>query len=207
MPVRPDLRLLAISDAACRGGEAFAAWVGRLVAAGVGALHIREKAIGDRDLLALVTSATAVGGDRLAVLVNGRPDVALAGGAAGVHLPADGLPVAAVRRRFPGLLVGRSTHTAADVAAAAADGADYVVFGPVWASPGKGAGVGLAALAEACGHGVPVLALGGLDPARVAAAGGAGAAGVAGIRAVHAADLSPLVAAVQATFVAVAEAR
>lgn len=120
------------------------------------------------------------------LLVNGRADVALAAGADGVHLPSRGLPVALARKlaashdRF---LVGRSTHDPAEVAAAGAAGADYVVFGPVYGVPGKGEPAGLERLRRASAHGVPVLALGGIDPSRLAAVAEAGAVGAAGIRA------------------------
>jgi thiamine-phosphate pyrophosphorylase len=116
------------------------------------------------------------------LLVNGRADLALAAGADGVHLPADGVPVAPLRRRFGrALLLGRSTHRLEEVAEAAQAGADYVVFGPVFPVPGKGEPAGLERLAAAAALGVPVLALGGIGLAelpRVAAAGAAGAAGI-----------------------------
>ncbi|HEV8241218.1 MAG TPA: thiamine phosphate synthase, partial [Thermoanaerobaculia bacterium] len=95
---------------------------------------------------------------------------------------ADGVPTAALRRCFgDALLIGRSTHTIDEVAREAQSGADYVTFGPVFASPGKGEPVGLDALAAAARQGIPVLALGGIGIAelpRVAAAGAAGAAGI-----------------------------
>lgn len=178
-------RLLAISD---RRGLAvpFATWVRGLAAAGVDGVQVREKELDDRELLALARSARGLL-PAAALLVNGRLDVALAAGADGVHLPADGLPaaplVAWARRLGRRPLVGRSTHTLEEVAAARDEGVDYVAFGPVFATPGKGAPVGTAALAAAAQLGVPVLALGGVEPERVAQAIAAGAHGVAAIRA------------------------
>ena len=117
------------------------------------------------------------------LLLNGRADVALAAGADGVHLPADGVPVAALRARFGrGLLIGRSTHCLEDVERARHDGADYVTFGPVYASPGKGAAVGLAALRRAAATGLPVFALGGVTLERFAELAATGASGIAAIR-------------------------
>jgi thiamine-phosphate pyrophosphorylase len=129
------------------------------------------------------------------VVVNGRLDVALAAGASGVHLPAAGLPTREVRRLAEALgadvLIGRSTHHPDEVARARDEGADYALFGPVWATPGKerrGGPVGLAALERAAAHGLPVLALGGVEPGRFAALAAAGARGAAGIRMFRDAD-------------------
>jgi thiamine-phosphate pyrophosphorylase len=86
----------------------------------------------------------------------------------------------------PGQLVGVSTHSPAEALAAAREGADYVVFGPVYDTPSKreyGRPQGLPALAEACRQTpVPVLAVGGVTPERVGELRAAGAAGVAVIR-------------------------
>jgi thiamine-phosphate pyrophosphorylase len=119
------------------------------------------------------------------VVVGGRADVALAAGAAGVHLPELDLPVAAARRLVARpLLAGRSVHSIAAAIEAEAQGADYVVFGPVFATashPGS-APAGLEALrgvVEAVR--IPVLAIGGIDPERAAACREAGAAGFAAI--------------------------
>lgn len=184
--------LLAVGDRSLLGDRPFAEWVAELADAGVAALLVREKTSDDRALHDRATSARVAASGRLRVLVSGRPDVAVAAGADGVHLPADGLATAAVRRAFPELaLVGRSTHSVAEVAAARRDGADYVTFGPVYATPAKrrfGAPQGLAALAAASREGLPVLAIGGIDATRVAAAADAGAAGVAAIRACHRSD-------------------
>jgi thiamine-phosphate pyrophosphorylase len=119
------------------------------------------------------------------VLVSGRADLALAAGAAGVHLPERDLPVAAARRLLGGeRLVGRSVHSAQAARLAAADGADYLVFGSVFASashPDRPP-VGLDALrAVAVAVRIPVLAIGGVDAASAAACGAAGAAGFAAI--------------------------
>jgi thiamine-phosphate diphosphorylase len=120
------------------------------------------------------------------LLINGRADVALAAGADGVHLPADGLPVGPLRARLgPGLLLGVSTHTLAEVESARRYGADYVVFGPVWESPGKTTAAppaGLGALAEAAASGIPVYALGGVTLDRLAEVAATGSAGAAAIR-------------------------
>jgi thiamine-phosphate pyrophosphorylase len=79
-------------------------------------------------------------------------------------------------------LIGRSTHSLPEVAAALQEGADYVVFGPIWPTPGKGPALGIDALREASLLAIPVLALGGVETHRIPEAAAAGAWGVAGIR-------------------------
>jgi thiamine-phosphate pyrophosphorylase len=127
-----------------------------------------------------------VGATPLPVLVRGRPDLALAAGAAGVNLPEADIPVAAARSLLGAdRLLGRSVHSLASAALAEADGADFVIFGPVFPTPTHpGApGLGLQALAEvAHAVAIPVLAIGGVDAARGAACLAAGAAGHAAIR-------------------------
>jgi thiamine-phosphate pyrophosphorylase len=168
-------------------GAAAAAALAR-VPAGAVAIHLREKDLGGRDLLALAAALRAVcraSGQLL--LVNDRLDVALAAGADGVHLPSAGIPPAEARRLLgPDRLVGVSCHGEEDVRLARAGGADFATFGPVFATPSKaryGPPVGLPALARAARLGLPLIALGGVDVAGAAAARSHGASGVAAIRA------------------------
>ena len=95
-----------------------------------------------------------------------------------------GLPVTAVRCGFPDLVIAVSTHEAAELAAARDAGADLAVFGPVFATPGKGSGVGVEGLSEAvrAAAGMPVIALGGITRDNYLEAIAAGAAGFAAIR-------------------------
>jgi thiamine-phosphate pyrophosphorylase len=180
--VPPTFSLLAISDRASLGLP-IADWLRALGASGVGAVQLREKDLDDRDLYELARLARETLPPATRLLVNGRLDVALAAGADGVHLPADGVPAAPLRARFgPGVLIGRSTHTVAEVERARDEGVDYVTFGPVWATPGKGAPVGLAELARAAAAGLPVYALGGVTLERLGELAAAGAAGAAAIR-------------------------
>jgi thiamine-phosphate pyrophosphorylase len=190
-------RLLAVSDRAslARHGEGRLAdlgeehlteWLRQLAAAGVDGLELREKDLDDRALYDLARLARALFPPPGRLLVNGRLDVALAAGADGVHLPADGVPVAPLRQRFgPRLLLGLSTHRVEEVMAAREAGADYVTFGPVYPTPGKerhGEPPGLAGLARAAAAGIPVYALGGVTLDRLDEVAAAGAAGAAGIR-------------------------
>jgi len=160
--------------------------------AGVDWIQIREKDLSGRELVALVSEALRRVPGSCRVLVNDRLDVALAAGAGGVHLGEHSLPVEEgkrlVRERKVGreFLVGVSVHSVEAVRAAGANGADYVVFGPVFATPSKlayGPPQGVERLAAACvSVSVPVIAIGGISIENACECAKAGAAGIAAIR-------------------------
>jgi thiamine-phosphate pyrophosphorylase len=122
------------------------------------------------------------------VIVAGRVDVAIAVGAAGVHLSArEGeLTPEQVRALMPAAFVSVSCHRVEEVRRAREGGASAVLFGPVFGKAVDGVevvpGVGLEKLREACAVGVPVLALGGVTEANAGVCVEVGAWGVAGIR-------------------------
>jgi thiamine-phosphate diphosphorylase len=153
--------------------------------AGADFVQVREKDLEGKALFELVSAVVAaLAGTGTRVIVNGRPDVALAAGASGAQLAEDGLPVADVKGAFPGLLVGASRHDAEGVQRAAREGADFVLVGPVFATPGKEAhALGLEAVAAMVRTaGVPVHAIGGIAPENAADVAHTGVAGVAAIR-------------------------
>jgi thiamine-phosphate pyrophosphorylase len=170
-----------------RAGEDLLAAITRNVAAGVDWIQVREKDLPARALLELVREAIKVANSRcVKILVNTRVDVAIAAGAAGVHLPAASIaPHRLQAIAPPGFLIGVSCHNVNEVRAAEAEGASYVVFGPVFAPLSKSGDVeprGLRGLAEAAGVvKIPVLALGGVTRENAAACVAAGTAGIAGI--------------------------
>jgi thiamine-phosphate pyrophosphorylase len=152
------------------------------------AVHLREKDLAGRELLALALALGAVCRRRgQLLLVNDRLDVALAAGADGVHLPSAGVPPGDARRLVgAGRLVGVSCHSAADVARARAAGADFAFLSPIHDTPSKrefGPPIGVEALREAAALGLPLVALGGITAANAPEAFAAGARGVAAIRA------------------------
>jgi thiamine-phosphate pyrophosphorylase len=190
----PAFRLYLVTDRRATAGRPLAVVLDACLGAGLPALQLREKDLPAGELVRLASDLRARTGRHGArLLVNDRVDVALAVGADGVHLPATGLPPAAARRLIgPARLIGVSTHAATEVEAAAAGGADFAVFGPVYETPSKrtdGEPQGLDRLAAACRRSVlPVLAIGGVTAERVGEVRAAGAAGVAVIRALLGAD-------------------
>lgn len=153
---------------------------------GVNLIQIREKALPSRLLFELVRgSVQALSATRALVIVNERSDVAVAAGADGVHLPRTSLPASVVRRTFASrLLIGVSTHSIDEASMAASSGADYIFYGPIFETPGKGPPVGLESLAAVSDllQSFPVFALGGVDQHNFKSTVSAGAAGIAAIR-------------------------
>ena len=146
-----------------------------LAVAGAALLQLRAKSLAAGAMTALASRmVTTAAAHRALVIVNDRADVALAAGAAGVHVGDEDLPVAAAREVLgANAIIGYSTHSIADVEAASALPADYIGFGPVFASPTK-AGVreprGVDLLAAACrASKLPVVAIGGVTLANAPA--------------------------------------
>jgi thiamine-phosphate pyrophosphorylase len=179
------MRRYYITDSRAAGGiDRVLQFVERAVGEGVDMIQVREKHLPARELLEVARRAVALAdGTGVQVLVNTRVDVALAAGADGVHLPEDSIAPARWREIVPeGFLIGASCHTIANLQRAEAEGADFAVFGPVFPSPGKGAPIGVAGLAEGIrSTRLPVYALGGVNGENAVACLHAGAAGVAAI--------------------------
>ena len=154
---------------------------------GVQIVQLRERDLDGGPLLTLAGDClNAIRGTTTRLVVNDRVDVAVAAGAHGVHLRADSVAAAAVRRIAPpGFLVGRSVHSVDEAVTAARDGAvDYLIFGTVFPSASKPdrPAAGLDRLREVAGAvPVPVLAVGGVTRQNMAAVLSTGAAGIAGI--------------------------
>lgn len=180
------LRLMLVTDDALLQGRDLVQLALAAERGGITSLQLRLKRRPARELADLVRALVQV--LRVPVLVDDRPDVALAAGAAGVHLGPDDLPVELTRHIAPpGFVVGASVGNA--VEASAAHRADYWGIGPWRATPTKGdAGLGLGPdgfreLVELAA-GLPCVAIGGVRPDDVPAVismGGSGVAVVSGV--------------------------
>lgn len=194
------MKLLAITDrrSLAASVEDFLA---RAFVAGVDAVQVREKDLPALDLLRLAERARELANPHgTRVLLNGRPDVALAAGLDGVHLPAAAPPADRVRPVVPEeFLIGVSCHSIDDLRRCEQEGADYALFSPIFPSaskPGYGPAIGVDHLARACrATTIPVYALGGVSAANARDCMEAGATGIAGISLFQeAVDLPGLVA-------------
>ena len=193
-----DRRLLS-EAAPANGLELLLSKMEAVSAAGVDWIQIREKDLSGRNYTSLTreaeqaaTKLTTSAASPTRILVNDRLDVALSERAGGVHLGENSLRVeeakrlAASRNRGWDFLVGVSCHSLQTARSAACGGADYIFFGPVFATPSKaafGAPQGLERLAEVCrAVSMPVLAIGGIALENAASCISAGASGIAAIR-------------------------
>jgi thiamine-phosphate pyrophosphorylase len=162
------------------------------VAAGVDWVQIRERDMPARQLLALAKATMTVCGECARIVINDRLDIALAAGAAGVHLGGASVPAREVVRWCRGgnapaeFLIGASCHSLEEGREAEAAGASYIFFGPVFETPSKksfGPPQGVERLAEICrAVRIPVIAIGGVNAGNAAECLRAGAAGIAAIR-------------------------
>ena len=168
--------------------EAVVTQVRAAAEADVDLVQIREPDLSDGQLVNLVASCLEVTRDtETRVLVNGRLDIALAAGAAGVHLRSDSISACRVRELVPdSFLVGRSVHDVKEArGAVAAGGLDYLIYGTVRATVSKPVGhrlsgfTGLARAVQVAD--VPVLAIGGITEQELPMVRCSGAAGFAAI--------------------------
>lgn len=168
--------------------------IAECIAAGVDYIQLREKDLGTRELESLVWDVRRLfpAGTPARLLINSRLDVALACGAAGVHLPSGGLPPSEARSLLAAAgmahpVIGASTHSLQEVMHAESHGADFAVFGPVFEKDSHASLHGLEKLRQASrrpavGTPMPLLALGGVTAGNATQCIAAGAAGIAGIR-------------------------
>jgi thiamine-phosphate pyrophosphorylase len=185
------VKALYVTDRAAAGDEGLRRILTALAGARDLTVQLREKDTPDRATLAWARRCREWLGDEVPLYVNRRFDIAAAAGASGVHLPADGLPLARVRANTPrGLRVGVSAHSATEARAAIAGGADLVVLGPIFDTPSKRAfgpplsPEALADLPLSAEHRTDVYAIGGIAEENLDLFGPyrGRIAGVAGIR-------------------------
>jgi len=188
----PAYQLCYITDRRALGAKPLLHRILEATRVGVDLIQIREKDLPTREFVALAQPAIdGAHGTNARIVVNDRLDVALALGAAGVHLGTQSMPPQAVReclnRDFASrdFLVGVSCHSLDEALKAQTAGADYLLLGPVFNTPSKlpyGPPLGLATLMKVTARiTIPILALGGITVERVKPCLEAGAAGIAGI--------------------------
>jgi thiamine-phosphate pyrophosphorylase len=162
------------------------------VSLGIDWVQVREKDLHSRTLLDIARQAVALAAPATKIILNDRLDIAIASGAAGVHLGHQSLPTREAARwcragNAPSdFLVGTSCHSLEEAYDAQSVGASYIFFGPIFATPSKqawGPPQGISRLAEVC-HAVrlPVVAIGGIDETNANDCLRAGARGIAAIR-------------------------
>ncbi|MDH4237735.1 MAG: thiamine phosphate synthase [Nitrospira sp.] len=180
-----NFRLLLVTDRHRTRGRSLPSVLKQAVNAGLPAVQLRERDLPTSELLLLAQEIRSITSPRaVPLIINDRVDLMLALNLDGVHLRANSLPISAVRRLAGAdRLIGISTHSLAEVQEANGEGADYVLFGPIFDTPSKrqfGSPVGLEQLAEVCSRSaVPVFAIGGVTRAFVPDVLRAGAHGVA----------------------------
>lgn len=186
----PDFKLYQITDSTLFSNvDDMLDVIAKELDAGLRALQMREKNLTDLEAFNLairLRKITEKYGAKL--FINERVDIALCCGADGVHLGFSGIPIVAARRIAGDMLmIGVSTHSLEQAKIAEADGADFITFGPVYATPSKmkyGEPVGINALADVVRSvSIPVYALGGVDNENLDNVRRTGAYGIAVIRA------------------------
>ena len=204
-----DFRFYLITDRKACGARSLQSIIGEACDAGVRVVQLREKDLRNAEFNDYVTrliEITHAHGARLLLnrdtAIEQSQDAFLAAsmGTDGFHFP-ESVPFPhEIRKRFPGLTLGVSTHSRERALAAEIEGADFITFGPVFATPSKegfGPPQGLDKLAEVTrAVGIPVIAIGGVTPENAVSCIEHGAHGVAVVRAVmEAQDVTQVVGA------------
>jgi thiamine-phosphate pyrophosphorylase len=167
--------------------------VEKAVAAGCRIVQYREKHLGTRDMVSEAAAIAEICRSRAVFLVNDRVDVALAGGADGVHLGQDDLPYEAARSILgPDAVIGITTHNVEESLTAESQGADYIGLSPIFSTTTKedaGAGCGLDMVRQVRkALQIPIVTIGGISLSNAGDVIRAGADSVAAISAVVATD-------------------
>lgn len=189
MKAQPDYSIYLVTDDGCLQGRALIDCVREALEGGVTLVQYRAKTASSAEMYAEALQLKALCDSfNVPLIINDRLDIAMAVGAAGVHLGQDDLPCAAARKILgEDYLIGVSAHNPAEAKAALQSGADYLgcgaVFGTATKADVKKLGTdGLAAICKA--KGLPVVGIGGVTAdnyREVRAAGADGAAIVSGI--------------------------
>lgn len=202
-PIELDFNVYLVTDRKRLGDKTLLEATDFALRGGVRAIQLREKDLGTRELLRLayeMRELTLKYDARL--FINDRVDIAIAVDADGVHLGQKSIPPYAVRRLAASLIVGVSTHNIKEALKAQEDGADFITYGPVWATPSKqkyGEPLGIDAITEAVSTvSIPVFGIGGVSMDNIkdlvdkGAAGGAMISSIYGAKDIKASALKTL---------------
>jgi len=194
MMKKVDWSLCLVADAESAGTRDLLEVIKEAAAGGVTLVQLRAKKLSAAAFLNIgLRAAALLRRKNIPLLINDRPDIALACGAAGVHLGQEDLPLNAARRLLgKSRLIGVSVSNLEEARRAEKEGADYVGLGPVFPTPTKDtplAPLGLQGLKSVCSRiSVPVLAIGGINRDNAPAVIRAGAGGIAVVSAIMAAE-------------------
>lgn len=181
-------KLHVITDTVLQDRFSHSALARLAVAGGADAIQFRQKAGSTRELIAAAIAAKQACGD-VPFIVNDRVDVAIAAGADGVHLGQEDFPIERARALLgESAIIGGTAKTLSQAYPCVAQGADYIGFGPIYATDSKadaGSAKGLEGLREMVdGIDIPIVAIGGIGRENVGEVMNAGAHGIAVISAV-----------------------
>lgn len=145
-------------------------------------IHIRQKAWTKQKVASCINKLINQGVSRTKIIVNTYADIAYEKQLAGVHLPEKGPSISDLKKQYPSLTIGVSVHSLQSAKEKSAAGADYVIFGHVFQTQSKQdlAPKGIQALQKVTRHlSIPVIAIGGIQPANMCEVKAAGAMGIA----------------------------
>ena len=188
MPI--DFSLYLVADAEFAVGRDLLGIVDAAVQGGVTVIQLRAKALPFREFLDLaLRAADRLAGTGVPLIINDRVDIALACGAAGVHLGQEDMPLAMARKILGrDRIIGISVNTVEEARAAEAGGADYIAAGPAFATATKETALpvlgpeGVGSVKRAVR--IPVVAIGGISVTNAAEIRRAAADGIAVISAI-----------------------
>lgn len=189
MKAQPDYSIYLVTDDGCLQGRALIDCVREALEGGVTLVQYRAKTASSAEMYAEALQLKALCDSfNVPLIINDRLDIAMAVGAAGVHLGQDDLPCAAARKLLgEDYIIGVSAHNPAEAKAALQSGADYLGCGAVFGTATKAdvKNLGTDGLAAICREkGLPIVGIGGVTAdnyREVRAAGADGAAIVSGI--------------------------